>query len=280
MLNANIPYAEPRDSLRLLLQHQTLDSAIEEATGKIQRQPASVRLRWLLFQLLCLKGDWLRALKQLQIWASLNTKHLRMAQMLRELLRAEAYRGEVMKGAKEPGWLDEPSSWSKLLTQAILAMESGNPDRADRLRREALDAAPEAAGHANPGSGFAWITDSDTRLGPNCELLFSGGYRWLPFSQIARLSFPPVQSALDLIWRQCKVTLRDHTELSAYMPTRYPLSGTDTDAQKLAAVTTWCDRSETTVAGTGQRTWITDAGELPMLGVLSMHFEGQAIECA
>ncbi|WP_313623386.1 type VI secretion system accessory protein TagJ [Achromobacter sp.] len=280
MLKVTVPPAEPRDSLRQLLQNRTLDCAIDESTAKIQRQPASASLRWLLFQLLCLKGDWLRALKQLQVWASLNTKHLRMAQMLRELLRAEAYRSEVMKGAKEPGWLDAPASWSRQLTQAIHAMESGDPARADMLRREALDAAPEAAGHANPGSGFGWITDSDSRLGPNCELLFSGGYRWLPFSQIARLSFPPVQDALDLIWRQCKVTLHDQTELSAYMPTRYPLTHDETDAQKLAAITTWSDRSETTVAGAGQRTWLTDAGELPMLSILSMHFEGQAIECA
>ncbi|SEJ77545.1 type VI secretion system accessory protein TagJ [Achromobacter sp. NFACC18-2] len=280
MLKTAASPADPRDSLRQLLRGRTLECAIGDATGNIQRQPADVDLRWVLFQLLCLKGDWVRALKQLQIWASLNSSHLRMAQMLRELLRAEAYRDEVMKGHKEPGWLDEPADWSRQLTQAIHALESGNPARADVLRRQALDVAPEVPGHANPGAGFAWITDTDTRFGPNCELMFSGGYRWIPFSLIARLSFPPVQGALDLIWRQCKITLRDQTELSAYMPTRYPLLRDQTDAQKLATVTTWADRSDTTVTGAGQRTWLTDTGEIAMLSVLSMHFEGQSVECA
>ncbi|WMD20260.1 type VI secretion system accessory protein TagJ [Achromobacter seleniivolatilans] len=280
MLKTQAPLSESRDSLRQLLHGRSLASAIEEATGKIQHQPGSIDLRWLLFQLLCIRGDWVRALKQLQIWASLNSEHLRTAQMLRELLRAEAYRGEVMKGLKEPGWLDEPAPWSKQLAQAIGAMAIGDVERSDELRGQALDLAPDAAGHANPGNEFAWISDSDSRLGPHCELMFSGGYRWVPFSRIAKLSFPPVEGALDLIWRQCKVTLRDQSELSAYMPTRYPFVREETDAQSLAAVTTWSDQSQTAVIGTGQRTWITDSGDIAMLSVLSMHFEGQSIECA
>lgn len=280
MLNTKAPQTETRDSLHQLLQEKPLACAIDEATGRIQHQPSAIDLRWLLFQLLCIQGDWARALKQLQIWASLSTDHLRTAQMLRELLRAEAYRGEVMKGMKEPGWLDARPAWPGQMAQALRTMASGDAAHADTLRRNALDAAPEAAGHANPGAEFAWISDSDSRLGPTCELMFSGGYRWVPFSQIATLSFPPVEGALDLVWRQCKVTLHDQTELSAYMPSRYPLASDASDAQKLGAETAWHESSETTVIGAGQRTWMTDAGDIAMLNVLSMHFQGQSIECA
>lgn len=279
MLNTAPLQTESRESLRQMLQGRPLAQAIEDAIGKIQRQPAAVNLRWLLFQLLCINGDWIRALKQLQVWASLSTDHLRTAQVMRELLRAEAYRCEVFKGVKEPGWLDTPASWSTLMVQANGAAAAGDFSRADPLRSKALDAAPSSPGHANPGDAFAWITDSDTRLGPHCELFFSGGYRWVPFSRIERLSFPPVQEALDLVWRQCKVTLRDQTELSAYMPARYPVSRHDDDALKLAAATWWTDHGDTTVAATGQRTWTTDTGEIAMLSVLSMHFEGQSVEC-
>ncbi|MFJ3461296.1 type VI secretion system accessory protein TagJ [Achromobacter spanius] len=279
MLNTALPQTESRESLHQMLHGRPLAEAIEDAMGKIQRQPASVRLRWLLFQLLCINGDWIRAIKQLQVWASLSTDHLRTAQVMRELLRAEAYRCEVFKGAKEPGWLDAPDAWSTRLAEANVAMAAGDFPRADPLRSAALDDAPASAGHANPGEAFNWITDSDTRLGPHCELYFSGGYRWVPFSRIARLSFPPVQEALDLIWRQCKVTLCDQTELSAYMPARYPVSRDDDDAIKLATVTRWTDHGDTTVAGAGQRTWTTDAGEIAMLSVLSMHVEGQTVEC-
>ncbi|EHK63216.1 type VI secretion system accessory protein TagJ [Achromobacter arsenitoxydans] len=272
--------AKPRDSLRHLLGGRTLAAAIDDAAIQLRKQPAHVSLRWLLFQLLCLEGDWPRALKQLQVWASLDTDHLREAQMLRELLRAESYRAEVMKGRKQPGWLDEPPAWTSLLSQAAAALAGAHPEYADDLRRRALDNAPDAPGHANPGTGFSWISDSDTRLGPICELMFSGGYRWVPFACIASLSFPPVARALDLIWRPCKVTLHDNTVLSTYMPSRYPLIQGETDAQKLGAVTVWHDRSETTVTGVGQRTWITDSGEIGMLNVLSMHFEGQSIEVA
>ncbi len=246
MLNTALPQTESRESLLQMLHGRPLAEAIEDAMGKVQREPAAVRLRWLLFQLLSINGDWIRAIKQLQSWASLSADHLRTAQVMRELLRAEAYRCEVFKGAKEPGW---------------------------------LDAAPASAGHANPGDAFSWITDSDTRLGPHCELYLSGGYRWVPFSRVARLSFPPVQGALDLIWRQCKVTLCDQTELSAYMPARYPVSRDDDDAIKLATVTRWTDHGDTTVAGAGQRTWRTDAGTIAMLSVLSVHVEGRSVEC-
>lgn len=279
MLKTATSKAAPRESLRQLLQGRSLAQAIEDATSQIQRQPAAVDLRWMLFQLLCINGDWIRAIKQLQVWASLSTDHLRTAQVMRELLRAEAYRGEVMKGAKEPGWLDTATPWSALLAEANGALAAGDLQRADQLRDEALGSAPDTSGHANPGEAFPWIADSDTRLGAHCELYFSGGYRWVPFAEIARLSFPPVQEALDLVWRQCKVTLNDQTELSAYMPTRYPVMRDDDDAKKLAAVTTWTDHGESTIAGSGQRTWITGTGEIAMLSVLSMHFEGQSIEC-
>lgn len=278
MLRIAEQISKPLDSLRHLLGGRTLARAIDDAATRLRKHPAKEDLRWLLFQLLCLEGDWTRALKQLQIWASLDSEHLREAQMLRELLRAESYRAEVMKGRKQPGSLDAPAAWASLLIQAAAAMAAGHTERADKLRRQALDSAPDTPGHANPGPGFTWIGDSDSRLGPICELMFSGGYRWLPFASIASLSFPPVARALDLVWRPCKVTLRDSTVLSAFMPSRYPLTQGETDAQKLGAVTMWHDHSETTIAGVGQRTWITDTGEIAMLNVLSMHFERQAVE--
>jgi len=278
MSHTQLPTTEPRDSLRHLLGGNTLSNTIDDAASKLRKNPAQVSLRWMLFQLLCLQGDWKRALTQLQVWASLDTSHLREAQMLRELLRAENYRAEVMEGRKQPGWLDEPPRWGSLLTQAAEALQAGDPHRTDMLRTQALDLAPDEPGHANPGPAFEWITDSDSRLGPICELMFSGGYHWVPFSRIASLSFPPVTAALDLVWRQCRVTLRDQTTLSAYMPSRYPLTPGASDAQKLGAVTIWRDCSETTIAAAGQRSWTTEAGEIAMLNVLSMHFEGQAIE--
>lgn len=280
MPDTDVQSTQPRDSLRHLLGGRTLSDTIEDAASQLRKHPAQIGLRWMLFQLLCLKGDWARALKQLQIWACLDADHLREAQMLRELLRAENYRMEVMRGRKRPGWLDEPVVWASLMTEATEAMQAADMARSDALRIQALDQAPEQPGHANPGPAFDWIADSDSRLGPICELMFSGGYRWVPFSDILSLSFPPVATALDLIWRQCKVTLRDQTVINAYMPSRYPLSDGETDAQKLGIVTMWRECSETTIAGVGQRTWITDAGEIAMLNVLSMHFEGQAVAVA
>jgi len=269
---------EPRDSLRHLLDGHTLAHTIEDTVIQVRKNPAQVSLRWMLFQLLCLEGEWERALTQLQIWASLDTGHLREAQMLRELLRAESYRSEVMEGRKQPGWLGQPPRWASLLIQAAEAMRAEDPQQTDILRTQALDLAPDEPGHANPGPAFGWISDSDSRLGPMCELMFSGGYRWIPFSRIASLSFPPVTTALDLVWRPCSVTLRDLTVLNTYMPSRYPLTQGASDAQKLGAVTMWRNCGETTIAGMGQRTWITDTGEISMLNVLSMHFEGQAVE--
>ncbi|MGB3432628.1 type VI secretion system accessory protein TagJ [Achromobacter sp.] len=212
---------EPRDSLRHLLDGHTLAHTIEDTVIQVRKNPAQVSLRWMLFQLLCLEGEWERALTQLQIWASLDTRHLREAQMLRELLRAESYRAEVMEGRKQPGWLDQPPRWASLLIQAAEAMRAEDPRQTDMLRTQALDLAPDEPGHANPGPTFGWISDSDSRLGPMCELMFSGGYRWIPFSRIASLSFPPVTAALDLVWRPCSVTLRDLTVLNTY-PTGTP----------------------------------------------------------
>jgi len=253
----------------------TLDAALARAEEGVRAKPTDVHVRWFLFELLCVLGQWERALKQLQTCATMDPSLDGTAQALRGLIRAERQRDEVFAGRQMPVPVIDLPDWMVGLAKAIAANAQGDHAAADALREAALAAAPEAGGRSNAGA-FEWISDSDTRLGPVCELVTAGSYRWVAFADLLGVTIEAPTRLLDLVWAGAQFTLRGGgkggSALKGYIPVRYPGTTAGTDALRLSRETLWRDVGSTGVFATGQKTWMTDTGDWSLLDVRHLTF--------
>lgn len=238
---------------------------LKRLEGEIRTKPGDARLRTYLFQLLAIRGEWNRALAQLQVAAQLSPVALPMAQTYREAIRCEVYREEVFAGRRTPSLLGEPPSWTGLLLEALKSLGQGRVEEAEHMRSDALEAAAATPGRIG-GVDFEWIADADSRIGPMCEAIVDGKYVWIPFERLAALTVEQPTDLRDLIWAGVKLRFSNGGDTVALVPTRYPGSErSDDGAIRVARKTLWTELGESTFVGLGQRMWATDAGEFAML---------------
>ncbi|CAG2141217.1 Protein of avirulence locus involved in temperature-dependent protein secretion [Ralstonia mannitolilytica] len=252
-----------------LQQRGSVAQALQNAEMRVLKQPGAFAERWQLFQWLCVMGDWPRALKQLQVATQLMPDFAQTARVYRDLIRAEVFRCDVIKGAREPGALLPAPDWMTPLRNALALAEAGDVNGADHCRQQAFSEVVESRGVLD-GTRFVWITDSDTRFGPTFEIVSGGRYAWLPFAQMRKLEMVPVAGLLDLVWRSATLTLADGTVCRGFTPARYPGSEHGGDALKLARETHWSEVGQTGVVALGQKTWMTSAGDVGLLDVSSL----------
>src|SRR5687767_9666279 len=86
-------------------------AALAQLQEQVRARPADPALRVFLFQLLCVLGQWERALNQLKVASELDPAALAMAQMYGEAVRCEAIRAEVFAGKKSPVVFGQPEQW-------------------------------------------------------------------------------------------------------------------------------------------------------------------------
>jgi len=256
-----------------LQEKRSLEEQIVHVSEAIRSQPAQASHRWALFQLLCVTGEGLRALRQLQAWATLEPEKTQTAQVYRDLVRAEHWRQKVFAEGQAPGSVLELPQWANDMASALRLDAAGKHDEADGTRIRALETASATAMPVCTDSArFEWMTDSDTRLGPLCEILTAGHYRWMPFSDLAgwRISLPV--SLVDLIWAPCVLTLTDGSAVHGFMPARYPGSEAAGDTVRLGYRTEWHETGVATVSALGRRTWMTDTGDFGMFELATCAF--------
>jgi type VI secretion system protein ImpE len=253
-----------------LLRANDLSGALATLQAQVRANPGDARLRIFLFQLLCVLGDWKRAITQLKLCAELDPLALPMAQTYREAIICEVYREKVFAGEKAPLIFGEPQEWLALLVESLRSLAAGRPDEAAALRARAFDAAPAARGEAD-GVAFDWIADADPRLGPVLEIIIDGKYYWMPFTAIAALRADPPADLRDAVWTAVHLTLHNGGEKVALIPTRYV--GTTPDgsaAARLARITDWTDLGAETFVGIGQRVLATDAGDIALMDLRAL----------
>ena len=259
-------------TLQAWLANRSLTDVIHETEQQIKTKPTDHVQRWLLFQLLCLKGDWQRALKQLQTCAQMQSDFDQQAQAFRGLIACEIYRKECFSGQKRPGFIQQQPEWVDLLIDAIAINQADNETKADEMRKAALGSAKDVSGTIDPGGKFAWIADSDTWLGPTIELVIGSIYTWLPFEQISSVSSTRPHSILDLIWKPALITLTDGSEHHAFLLGRCCGSESESESLMLCRETIWKEHGETSVRALGQKTWQTDHGDIGILDITSCEF--------
>jgi type VI secretion system protein ImpE len=247
---------------------------------QVRAQPSDARLRIFLFQLLCVVGQWERALNQLKVASGLDAAALPMAQMYGEAVRCEAIRADVFAGRKSPMVFGQPEQWLALLIESLLLGGRGAAAQSEEYRQRAFEEAEPSAGDIN-GIAFEWIADADSRLGPVLEAVINGRYYWVPFSRIASITVEEPEDLRDIVWLPAQLQFENGGGSVALIPARYPGSERADDGLiALARKTVWQAQAADVHYGLGQRILATDAGDVPLLDLRSLVIRSGAAEAA
>jgi type VI secretion system protein ImpE len=248
--------------------------ALAHLQEQVRSHPADSKLRVFLFQLLCVVGQWERALNQLDVAANMDPDAATMAKMYGDAVRCEAIRDGVFEGRKSPLIFGEPDRWLALLIESLLVAARGEPARSDELRTMAFDEAPASPGDLD-GRRFEWIADADSRLGPVIEAIINGRYYWVPFSRLTKIELEPPEDLRDLVWIPAHLEFANGGQSVALIPTRYPGSSAAGDgAIALARKTVWEEMAADAHRGLGQRIFATDVDETPLLEIRTITLDG------
>jgi type VI secretion system protein ImpE len=256
-----------RDAAERAVREGDLDGALRALQEQVRGRPADADLRVFLFQLLCVLGQWERALTQLNVAADLDPKTLAMAQMYREAVACEKFRADVFGGTRSPVVFGEPDEWVALLIESLLAGGASRGEQARELRARAFEMAPPSAGTLDD-EPFEWIADADMRIGPICEAVINGKYYWVPFARLARIDLEAPVDLRDVVWTPAHFQFANGGEAVGVIPTRYPGSHVSTDPQlRMGRKTVWAEDTPGVFTGLGQRVLTTDAGDHALMDV-------------
>jgi len=247
------------------LQAGKLQDTLARLQEEVRARPADGPLRVFLFQLLCVLGQWERALNQLQVLAGLDDSSLMLARIFQPVIQCEVFRGEVFDGKRTPLIFGDPLEWMGLMIQANQMLASGQAQAAGPLRDKAFELAPASSGKVND-QPFEWLADADQRLGPLLEVFLEGRYYWVPWVRIKRVFMEKPADLRDLVWMPAQFVWTNGGEAFGYIPTRYPgTQDSPDDALRLSRKTDWTDRGADFAVGLGQRMLATDQAEYPLL---------------
>lgn len=239
----------------------------------VRSNAGDAKLRVFLFQLLCVQGQWDRALNQLNVCAEMDPAALAMRETYTSAVSCEALRKQVFEGKKAPMLFGEPQPWLALLIESQLRFGMGELDAASKLRDQAFDQAPTTSGKID-GQPFTWIADADMRLGPVLEAVINGRYYWVPFCRLSRMKSEAPTDLRDFIWLPANLQFSNGGEVLAMVPVRYPGSESSEDGLvALSRKTIWEEGADGVHRGLGQRMLTTDEGEFPFLQVREIEFD-------
>ena len=249
-------------------------AALAHLQEQVRAKPADPKLRIFLFQLLCVLGQWERALNQLDVASGLDPGALAMAKTYADAVRCEAVRDDVFEGKKSPMIFGQPDQWLALLIESLLTAGNGELGRSQQLRSRAFEDAPASQGDID-GRPFTWISDADSRLGPVLEAVINGRYYWVPFSRLIKIQIEPPEDLRDMVWMPAHLQFENGGESVALIPTRYPGSATAGDGLiALARKTVWEEMAPDMHRGLGQRIIATDVDDVPLMEVRTISLTG------
>jgi len=259
------PEPSPRQAAEERFRVGDLTGCLTDLQAAVKKDPADVKLRIFLAQLLMLQGDWDRAVNQLKVVGEVDASALPMAHAYSTAIQCERLRADVFAGTRRPLLFGEPEPWIAQLMQSLTLLGQGNAPQAAEFRAQAFETAPATAGTLN-GERFEWIADADSRLGPMLEVMLNGAYYWVPLHRVTRITIEPPSDARDLVWVPAQFQWSNGGEAMGLIPTRYPGSeASDDTAIRMARKTEWREAGPDTFFGLGQRVLTTDGPEVGLL---------------
>jgi type VI secretion system protein ImpE len=253
-----------------LLRQGKLNEALGALQNQIRNDPSNAKLRVFLFQLLCVMGQWERALTQLSVAAEIDPKALLMKEVCQQAVQCEALRKEIFAGKKLPLVFGEPQEWVGWMIQANQHSAQGHYREAQELRDKALEAAPAVAGRIND-SAFEWVADADPRLGPILEAMIQGRYFWIPLQNINQIKIDKPVDLRDVVWAPANFVWTNGGAAVGFIFARYPGSDEVEDPGiKLGRKTDWIEQGKDFAVPVGQRLFATNEAEYSMLEVRAL----------
>lgn len=248
-------------SLSQTLKNSSLHKMLNQVLTQVKSFPQDLKARDILFKLYCIDGAWDKALMQLQTMVLLDDELKKQTELYKNLVFSEMQRQQVLVGDRQAATLQgELPDWMLKLHQANTEHYRGDTLLAAALRKEAFDLADEKEGVSTTLGAFSWISDSDSRIGPVCEFICAGGYRWLPYSEIQKMTVRQPEDLLNLLWLPAEICVEEQ-RYYGYLPARYPVDKTDSQEIKLGLKTEFEQLSDMLLAGKGRKVLITNLSE-------------------
>jgi type VI secretion system protein ImpE len=227
-----------------------------------------LRSRIFLFELLCFTAEFARAERQLDAIAQTSGEVMveMGIQVYRDVIAAEKLRHEFFKSGKgQPKFFVEPPAYTALHLEAVTKNREGRLAEAESLLNEALQLRAPVAGQ-NSGVPFADMADCNALVAPFLEVIAQKEYAWIPLEQIQIIEIQTPRTLRDLLWAPAKVAMRGHALGQVFLPVNYHGSNEHpNDLVKLGRMTEWEALGETFVLGMGQRSYLLDDDEKPLL---------------
>lgn len=253
----------------------TVFDSLERLKENIRKEPARPELRTYLFQLLCIMGDYQRAMTQLNVAADMDDENKLMAKVCGPLLNCEVLRDEIFNGRQSPLVFGEPEEWLGLMVQALMLDGRKEHEVAQGIREKALDLAEPVPGSIN-GEPFEWLADADSRLGPILELIIEGRYYLAALSNIKKMSITEPCDLRDVLWLPVSIVWKNDGQSVGFIPARYQGSvETKEDAIILGKKTLWTEAYKDVFFGQGQRMLATEKQDYPIMDVREIILDHQ-----
>lgn len=225
---------------RALIRDGKLSEAIASLSAELRDNPMDAQRRTFLFELLCFAGEFDRAEKQLDVLARSGKDAEMGALLYRSALHAERTRQEMFRAEDFPhgGGVGGPAP---------------------------------VAGSLN-GRPFSSLTDADPRIGPRLEVYAAGQYTWIPFEQLATVRIKAPERLRDLLWTPAVVrtspSFKGVDLGEVLIPAVSPLTADfDDEPAMLGRITEWVAGPGDAPVPVGQKVWLVDGEEIPILEV-------------
>jgi len=255
-----------------LLDAGKLAAAIEATTSEVKANPTDVPRRTTLFELLCFAGEWDRAEKQIDVIGQQSMQSAMAVQVYRANIQAERARARLFDAGVAPHFLTEPTPYVDTQLEALAAWRAGDAAGARTLLDKAEEARPSISGSWN-GAAFLDFRDYNDPTASVLELIVKDKYVWLPLDQVRRIAIEPPRKLRDLLWIPSRVEARDGTIGEVFLFALYYGSHRHEDEQvRLGRRTEWKDAGHDLYVGSGQRLFLVDEEDRPVLEARTIEF--------
>ena len=238
-----------------------LDQAMAMVADGLKQAPADTARRAFYAELLCIRGDYERADRQLETVMNLDTRAAATVGTWRHLVRAAQARWDTFASGRVPEFIEAPSAQlTARLRLLVERLESGGEAATDPV---AVEESRPACPAVVDGAPVDDVRDLDDVCAGVLEVLASNGkYFWVDMSTVASLLIHPPERPLDLIWRRADLVLAGGPEGDVFIPAIYP-APSDDPALLLGRRTDWVEEGPL-VRGVGRRTWLVGDDALAM----------------
>jgi type VI secretion system protein ImpE len=230
-----------------LFQAGKLDQAVQALGAELRDNPGDVQRRTFLFELLCFAGAYDRAEKHLDVLAQGGKDASLGALLYAGALHAERTRTELFQKKEYPKAIAEPAA-------PLTGTLNGEP--------------------------FESFVDADPRIGGRLEVFAAGQYMWLPLEHIASIEMEAPKRLRDLLWSRALVRtgpgFKDRELGEVLIPALTPMAFKNTDdAVRLGRLTIWQETEDSGVAPAGQKLFLVDDEEFPILELRQLEFHSR-----